>query len=240
LIGEIFMSLETWKAEFYPTPAAECPAHKAVAHALRKWTGLRTENLARHGLYREKDYSSIRFYGSRDESAARMVISSDNCALCVHYIDDSCTGCPLRDALDDKCYAHATGQTLSPWAEWIDNHDPEPMIAALTALLVQGVVNHVLAQNGDHMFSEPDPEKINETLLTSAGVECYAVTIQLVADDKGGHHYRATVRELPHVAEHADTPQAAYDRALDTISVLRKAAQKEGRPFPNPIMEIDE
>lgn len=39
------MSLETWKEEFYPIPADEVPESQALAHSLRKWEGLRKENL---------------------------------------------------------------------------------------------------------------------------------------------------------------------------------------------------
>ena len=44
------MSIESWKAEFYPTPADEASKDQAIAHSLRKWEGLRKENLDRHEL----------------------------------------------------------------------------------------------------------------------------------------------------------------------------------------------
>jgi hypothetical protein len=37
------MSLESWKAEFYPIPADEVKKKDALAHSLRKWEGLRKE-----------------------------------------------------------------------------------------------------------------------------------------------------------------------------------------------------
>jgi hypothetical protein len=42
------MSLASWKAEFYPTPASRIKTVLgAVKHSLRKWKGLRTVALKR-------------------------------------------------------------------------------------------------------------------------------------------------------------------------------------------------
>lgn len=38
------MSLETWKAEYYPISARETKQAQATAHSFKKWEGLRREN----------------------------------------------------------------------------------------------------------------------------------------------------------------------------------------------------
>lgn len=42
------MSIESWKAEFYPVPAEDCPQNDKdmLAHAKLKWSGLTPEILA--------------------------------------------------------------------------------------------------------------------------------------------------------------------------------------------------
>jgi hypothetical protein len=51
------MSIETWKAEYYPCDADSDEAQAApAAHGLRKWYGLRPEAIARHGLVLECGY----------------------------------------------------------------------------------------------------------------------------------------------------------------------------------------
>ena len=49
------MSIATWKKEFY-SPISKCPKSKAAAHSLKKWIGLRPENLAKHGLEAERSF----------------------------------------------------------------------------------------------------------------------------------------------------------------------------------------
>jgi predicted RNase H-like HicB family nuclease len=69
--------------------------------------------------------------------------------------------------------------------------------------------------------------------------ERYAVTVRkVVVDDE--ELWRATVRELPDVAEFAATREEAMDLALDAIESLKKAAQEDGRPFPEPIDDEEE
>ena len=46
--------------------------------------------------------------------------------------------------------------------------------------------------------------------------------------------FRATVKELPHVAEYAESYGEAYDLALDAIETLSEMAQQAGREFPEP------
>ena len=54
------MSIESWKAEFYPVEAAEVSAEDALAHSLKKWQGLQEESLLKHSLVKCRDGISIR------------------------------------------------------------------------------------------------------------------------------------------------------------------------------------
>lgn len=61
----------------------------------------------------------------------------------------------------------------------------------------------------------------------------YTITVKRVSLD-GEFVYRATVRELPHLAEYADSHEEAYALARDAIQTLYEAAKQEGREFPIP------
>lgn len=68
--------------------------------------------------------------------------------------------------------------------------------------------------------------------------ERYSITVRKVlVDDQ--ELWRATVRELPDLAEFAEARDEAFDLALDAIESLKASAVQEGRPFPEP-MEDDE
>lgn len=96
------MSLETWKAEFYPVPASEVPVEQAAAHSLKKWEGLRPESLDKHKLFVRQGYVVDEHEGWKKV----LRIDADSCALCVHHKHEttvrmdgrpvmSCAGCPL-------------------------------------------------------------------------------------------------------------------------------------------------
>jgi predicted HicB family RNase H-like nuclease len=69
--------------------------------------------------------------------------------------------------------------------------------------------------------------------------ERYGITVRRVLVD-GEELWRATVKELPDLAEFAETREEAVDLALDAIESLKKAAQEDGRPFPEPIEDEEE
>jgi predicted HicB family RNase H-like nuclease len=69
--------------------------------------------------------------------------------------------------------------------------------------------------------------------------ERYAVTLRKVRVDDA-EMWRATVRELPDLAEFAETREEALDLALDAIESLRASAAEEGRTFPEPLEDEDE
>jgi predicted RNase H-like HicB family nuclease len=69
--------------------------------------------------------------------------------------------------------------------------------------------------------------------------ERYAITVRKVVVD-GEELWRATVRELPDLAEFAETREEAFDLALDAIESLKATALEDGKPFPEPIEDEEE
>ena len=116
------MSLETWKEEFYFVDASEVPVEQAIQHSLRKWIGLRQENLDKHGVSIE----GKRIYGED----GRLFISESSCALCRYYLEDysNCRHCPLYTVLGRSC---DSGRS-APYQQFVLDGDPEPMIRALS------------------------------------------------------------------------------------------------------------
>ncbi len=114
------MSLETWKAEFYPVEAASEEAlADPIRHSLVKWTGLLQENLNKHAVF-------VSEHMLKEGGGGWLPISSATCALCVTYEEICCNGCPL-DMANKTC---VTGVN-NPWSIWVEDGDPKPMIEAL-------------------------------------------------------------------------------------------------------------
>lgn len=137
------MSIKTWKLEFYPAPATvarylgtngiQGPVMHdpvdATRHCLRKWQGLTTENLRKHGLHIERAeiFKASDFYLEKP----LLRLSSDNCALCQMYMSkyvNSCSQCPITKSrggvpCDDE------------WGTFCMKDDPQPMIALLQSTL---------------------------------------------------------------------------------------------------------
>lgn len=133
------MSLETWKAEFYPVEAAAVDAAGASLHSLRKWRGLRARSLKRHGvrLTRYNVYQCV-----DDGTRESLVVNSATCALCEHHqyrpvleVENEtprCNSCPLQQLLGEPCDV-----SDQPYAYFQFAHDPEPMIAALKKVVAR-------------------------------------------------------------------------------------------------------
>jgi len=142
------MSLQTWNEEFYPIPAsaAKGDVRTAVEHSLRKWEGLRKENLDKHGLMTDEDYH----LSIIDKSTKTHVygVYGDTCALCLYAKDlknergsdyedyedydhdyPYCIGCPLDEI--NNC-----NRGDSSYVIFKHKGDPEPMIANLKQCLV--------------------------------------------------------------------------------------------------------
>lgn len=138
------MSLKTWKEEFYTLPACNVPEDKAIAYSLKKWIGLRQENLAKHEIY---------FDGHRLKEAnawfnfTPFYIDGDSCALCEHYYDSysdiydaddeqvNCHSCPLYLARGGvPCDSERDDEQRSPYFAMVGEsnknnpRNPEPMI----------------------------------------------------------------------------------------------------------------
>ena len=111
------MSLESWKAEFYPVTAHDinqCASSgkDLVSHSLTKWMGLTAKNLQKHGLY--DDRSAIIEKGA-SLSQKYFYIDGESCSLCVAYYrgdhygtddrgnDMGCTACPIYVATGKSC-----------------------------------------------------------------------------------------------------------------------------------------
>jgi hypothetical protein len=130
------MSLETWKAEFYPVEAKDVPADKAVEHSLTKWRGLRSENLTKHELcVGSRRHLTVITDVDQDVSGNAFRISAGTCALCIHYdnlIVRHCTLCPLAivrmNTECDEPMTHGESEGYPPYQYFVTKHDPEPMI----------------------------------------------------------------------------------------------------------------
>jgi hypothetical protein len=147
------MTIETWKKEFYPVEAEDCPEDQAIEHSLLKWQGLSPDNLAKHGLELSPRFAGIIEIGKEyDDANAKFFIGSDSCALCHHFHSDDpdedengdethCLECPLaitRGAACDHLLVDEEGEELeneSPWHEYAKSRDPKPMILWLTKTL---------------------------------------------------------------------------------------------------------
>ena len=102
------MSIETWKAEFYPVPADDKSLDtdvKRVEHSLRKWEGLTPGNIEKHEL----EFGKYPFYTRRLMSISgtgnTFFIDDESCALCEKHFDtqSKCSTCPLAIHLGDVC-----------------------------------------------------------------------------------------------------------------------------------------
>jgi hypothetical protein len=67
----------------------------------------------------------------------------------------------------------------------------------------------------------------------------YSVLVKRVLED-GEPIFKATVKELPHVAEFGDSNNEVYDLAIDTINGLHNMAADMGHDFPSPLAEDDD
>lgn len=137
------MSLQTWKAKFYPTkPTKKMTKREAIEHSIRKWEGIRKSNLKKHGLEQEI------FEIVEREGSYRFSIDVESCALCKKYyssayeiVDDvvvydferKCSECPLRQVLGHPCDFSSDAE----YGTWMWTGNPVPMIKALKQALKQ-------------------------------------------------------------------------------------------------------
>jgi|GEM_PF-3278397 len=128
------MSLTTWRKEFYPTFAQDATSENAIEHSIRKWVGLRSENLQKHNV--TTNGSSLH------DGANSLWIDASTCALCVVYYDHSertvsaCSRCPLFRVRGNVACDKARPEekpNREPYFLFTALRDPEPMIDWLKA-----------------------------------------------------------------------------------------------------------
>ena len=59
----------------------------------------------------------------------------------------------------------------------------------------------------------------------------YNVVVRRIASEHGTQ-FEARVREFPDLTEYADTPQEAYELAIDAINTVVEVFEKKGRTLP--------
>jgi len=125
------VSLETWKEEYYPVPASAVSREDALDHSIRKWEGLRPENLKRHGLRRAE--ITRRTIVEKD-SLEGLDIDAGSCALCHHYEESGkCPECPLYLVRGARCDTWVRESALSPYQSWMRTGSPVAMLELLDA-----------------------------------------------------------------------------------------------------------
>ena len=121
------MSLDTWKAEFYPVGADEVGKEEALNHSIRKWEGLTYANLSKHGVIKKNKLIASSIEGLTGEiNAPLLIVDGVSCALCCQY--PTCYGCPLFISLGEMT---CDEERSSPYNIWLSTGDAEPMIEAL-------------------------------------------------------------------------------------------------------------
>lgn len=113
------MSIESWKAEFYPIPANEVKPADAAAHSAQKWRGYLPENLAKHEL-------SLGVMVDLGWSIG----SAEMCALCECFKTRTCYACPLYQ-IGHGCLKNRGNDSLYGLASEGNKGDIERLIAAL-------------------------------------------------------------------------------------------------------------
>jgi len=63
----------------------------------------------------------------------------------------------------------------------------------------------------------------------------YGITVKKVVIDSK-RFFEAKVKELPYVAEYADTFEEAYQLAIDTIQTSMEMFAEKNQPFPPPLV----
>lgn len=158
------MSLETWIKEFVqPRNVREVKTDlQRLERDLGKWEGLRPSALKRHGMAVEGG-SIVEIDGH-----AKYAISIDTCSLChAHFPKNNptgdCYGCPLykvRGARCDHMAEDSPNPGIVPYAEFVVDHNPEPMIQLLRDALVWAARVRAKQITGDNL------QDMTEELLT--------------------------------------------------------------------------
>lgn len=141
------MSIETWKAEFYPIPVGS-PEYRqhmlstvrterdlaaaTLAHSLHKWRGFKIDMVRKHGGRFRKPGELV----FRD--GFTVMAGTDTCALCVEFRTSyilgtsasRCSSCPLTQK-DPSMECGRTPFGKDPWSIWCHSGNAQPMITFL-------------------------------------------------------------------------------------------------------------
>jgi hypothetical protein len=125
------MSIKSWKKEFYSKPAYKCCRKNAIEHSLTKWQGLLKKNLEKHDLVLINDryFDMDDYTGIMSKRNSIFKIDGGNCALCVWYLKNDCTECPLYKILGCDCDCQHIQN--NPYFIFRNTGNPMPMINAL-------------------------------------------------------------------------------------------------------------
>lgn len=127
------MSVETWMAEYYPTPADSPKLNtdeKRILHALKKFKGARPEALKKHGVR----FVRSGFLIAGIDRSIFFEFDGASCALCFQYLDyehNDCSKCPLAEQ-GDMCDSEGE---KDPFSIFYQTNNPEPMIKSLKKAL---------------------------------------------------------------------------------------------------------
>ncbi len=73
----------------------------------------------------------------------------------------------------------------------------------------------------------------------SIDATAYTITIQKI-NIEGDYLFKSTVKELPDVADYAETYSEAYELAIDAIETTAEMLEEDGRSIPKPQVSQDD
>lgn len=146
------MSINTWKAEFYPVSVEElyhddpCNDLKDIDHCIQKWEGLTPDNLKKHRVKPVSGYllpERFKLQGTLRQAGDVLIdyeyfwpvkstksffeVCDETCILC--YKNPVCYTCSLSKCREGHaCGDKKPGESISPWFAWEERCDPAPMI----------------------------------------------------------------------------------------------------------------
>jgi len=132
------MSIESWKEKFYTEDAYVVSQYaddlEMIDHCIKKWEGLRPENLKEHGL-KQVMFKIIEVNNEREY----FYTDCNSCSLCQKYDENDCLECPITlsrgyPCADEGDWIEGTNEEErepAPWYQWTSGGNPEPMLKCL-------------------------------------------------------------------------------------------------------------
>lgn len=168
------MSLQTWKDEFMPVPVENVPENEVaiLQRDLKKWLGLRDEELKRHGVL--KSGMAI------TDGENKLSITSSSCALCHYYLclnttENRCFECPIKKVRNvpcDKLQENENPKSDSPYQAFVNRGNPEPMIELLQTALDKALEKLPKCERCKHEVFEPVQISNKQFCLTCTCPDC--------------------------------------------------------------------